>query len=436
MTDFNLEYREPDNAKEIFLHLMLRMDFLFSEGVRTAVAEKLKFKSFTFSDLSKPENYKYISKVATILSEDLDIEEYEPFFQWFLACNQNNTSIIKLLSFMKQHSFSKEIMDTWKCILEGDPIMELFFEGDESVKNGIVVCEEIGYIKISEGRNLKSRYEPVIGTPLPFSGNFKNISELYTYFVSKFPWAVNTIDIIFGQIHLSKFAERFRLPNILIYGSPGCGKTKLLSELAEKFEMNFGLFPCGGANDSSGLLPVARGWSTSKACGPIQLMLQGQNCNPVIILDEIEKAQQGNGKNTTLSSALLSMMSNNGVYYDTCLQANVDLSYVSYLATANSLSGLPEPLLDRFFVVKMESPTPENFELIMGSVMAAEANRFGVSLGQLPQLEDWEIDALKVFLEGKSPSIRNIEKSYRLLMGAKFMKTGNELNNEVLSRLF
>ena len=423
MTDFNLEYRQPEHAKEIFTQVISRMEFLFSGSLKSSIGTQIKVKDFEFSLLLDEKYLKYISQVSKILIEDFEIEEYEQFFNWYLACNGNNTSLIKLLTFMRKNNFPEDSIVTWKQILAEDPIMDLFFNDDtKSCENGIVVCEEIGDIKSNEGRSLKSRYEGIVGTPLPFSGNFLNLDSSYDYFMEKYPWAKETINLVFGQICLSGVDEKFRLPNILVYGSPGCGKTKLLSELADKLEMNFGLFPCGGSNDSSGLLPVARGWSTSKACGPIQLMLQGNNCNPVIVLDEIEKAQQVASKNTTLSSSLLSMMSNNGVYYDTCLQSNVNLAYVSYMATANSLEGLPEPLLDRFFVVNMNSPSNMHFDLIMSNVMDSEAGRLGVSMGQLPKLEDWEVDALRVFLEGKTPSIRSLEKSYRLLIGAKIMK--------------
>lgn len=440
MTDFQLEYREPENADMIFSHILERLDYIFSSDMKSVIGKNVGIDDFQFSSLTKKKNHKFLSKISRFMMEDFDISEYDLIFTWYSACYKNNTSIIKLLSFMTDNNYDKDVMKTWSQIIEDDPISSLFFNDDEKPRReGVIVCHEIGDLKGNEGRSLKSRYEDIIGNPLEFKGKKKAIEDVYNTFLDRFPWAKNTLDVIFGQLYLNNFDNRFKLPNILVYGAPGCGKTKLLSELVETFEMTYGLYPCGGSNDSSGLLPVARGWSTSRACGPVQLMLQDKCCNPVLILDEIEKAQQTSAKNTTLSSALLSMMSGNGVYYDTCLQANVDLSYVSFTATANNLSGLPEPLLDRFFVVEMASPTVNNFDSIMDGIIASESKRLGVRDSDLPVLEDWEVDTLKIFLEGSKPSIRSLEKSYRLIIGAKIMKNkmGNKNNeNSLLDKFF
>jgi ATP-dependent Lon protease len=306
---------------------------------------------------------------------------------------------------------------------------------NETVYNGMIICEAVGDDKSNEGRNIKNRYSDIINVSLGYAGDLKNIDSIYHDLASKFPWADNIIQIICGQLAMLKYDQDndfIKLPSILLEGSPGCGKTYLLTEIASMLGLPFSLVPCGGSADSGGLLPVARGWATSRACGPIQTILQYKKANPVVILDELEKSSvSNNNKNGSLPSALLSMMTGDGLYYDSCLQSNVDLSAVSFVGTANTTQGLPEALIDRFLVLSMGTPKKKHFNVIINNIIEAENNRLRLYTKKLPELENWELDTLQDMMEDPNFSIRKIEKTYRLIMGKKMFKPIQKNDHEL-----
>ena len=119
--------------------------------------------------------------------------------------------------------------------------------------------------------------------------------------------------------------------------------------------------------------------------------------------------------------SLLSMM-NGGMYFDSCLQANVDFTYVGFVATANDLEPIPDAVLDRFFVIHLPVPTSEHFETIMAGIKRSEAAKFGCEVADLPQLEGWQMDDLRDMLDDRGISIRGVQRAYRILLGDKAFK--------------
>jgi ATP-dependent Lon protease len=78
-------------------------------------------------------------------------------------------------------------------------------------------------------------------------------------------------------------------------------------------------------------------------------------------------------------------------YPDPAFQTAVNLSHVSWLATANSTSLLPGPLLDRFRVIEMPGPTAADLEALLPSILAGIAARRGIDPRFLPALDSAEI---------------------------------------------
>ncbi len=289
----------------------------------------------------------------------------------------------------------------------------------------VVVLDKIGDDQGREGKELAKRYSSLIGKPIALKGDISNIPASMDRMQSIFPWAENAIEAVFRQLALMKFNKanltHVKIPPLLIVGSPGSGKTKFMTALMEELSLPFSLIACGGTADSGGLLATARGWATSRASGPVQAMLEHKCANPGFILDELDKASSPErpGSNGNVSGALLTMINGDARYYDSCLMADVDFSAISFLATANKTDTISEPLLDRFEVIHMDSPKRCHFDAIFSVMKAEEGARVELDPSKLPQIDDWEVDVLRDILESPGSSIRQVKKTYRMLIGQK-----------------
>ena len=154
-----------------------------------------------------------------------------------------------------------------------------------------------------------------------------------------------------------------RLPPMLIVGPPGTGKTTWATGLTAALGLpsivisatTRGLFSLSG---------VEHGWSTARPGDLISRMLTTGVGNPIVVVDEVDKA--AGGARTTagqsmpgIADALLEMIEPATAAAWTCpsLGTRFDISGVSWIMTANDLSRVPAPLLDRVRVIRISPPT-------------------------------------------------------------------------------
>jgi len=98
-------------------------------------------------------------------------------------------------------------------------------------------------------------------------------------------------------------------------------------------------------------------------------------------------------------------------YLDECLQVPCDLSWVSWIATVNTLSGLPKPLLERFTVVLVEQPGAVHFMAVVAGAIRAFAQKMGLDQRMLPLLDGEEMEILR---RCKSP--REINRMVQIML--------------------
>lgn len=413
------------------------------DSVSEVVSDEIQEQINEVRNYSDVYNIKEVQQIFSLLRATLGTYEVEIFELWYFACLESTLEVLKLKSHLEMWLDNPALDKALRpCFQKALRQWNMFLNNSEPCDNldkGIVICETVGDDKSNEGRNIKNRYSDILNVNIGFAGKLDDIDTVYNELSGKFPWAENIIEIICGQLAITKYDNNnngfTKLPSLLLQGNPGCGKTYLLTEITKLIELPFALIPCGGSADSGGLLPVARGWATSRACGPVQTILACKKANPVIILDELEKSSvNGNNKTGSLPSALLSMMTGDGIYYDSCLQANVNLSAISFVGTANSLDGLPEALVDRFMTLTMSTPKEEHFNAIIENIVESENKKLKLYSKKLPNLEDWELDTLRSMMDEPHFSIRKLEKTYRLIMGKKMFQPETRENDD-LSRI-
>ena len=288
---------------------------------------------------------------------------------------------------------------------------------------GAVVAPRLGDPDSVPGKELAKRYHGLVGRMLPFRGEMPDPAWLETRFAAKYPWAEGLGRYVRGQLSLvaSAGGGHVRLPPLLLVGPRGCGKTTMLEDLAAWCGLPALTVSVGGTHDSAGIAAIPRGWVTAQVCAPLQFINDTQCPNPAVILDELEKGvPEEAGRNGSVTAALLSMLQPPaGGYRDPCLLAEVDLGWVSWMASANSLAPLPPHLRDRFLIHRVPAPSPEHFEGILGGVFANEARRLRMQPEFLPHLGRDERAWLKAAFVRSGCSIRQLEQANRIVMGER-----------------
>ena len=143
-----------------------------------------------------------------------------------------------------------------------------------------------------------------------------------------------------------------RLRPLLLVGPPGIGKTWFARRLAQALNLPFASLNLGGATDNRCLQGTARGWSAATPAWPIAEMSRLAAPNPVLFLDEIEKAGGQRDSNGRVHDTLLAMIEPESAagWFDECLRTPADLRNVVWIMAANETRGIPAPLLSRLAV--------------------------------------------------------------------------------------
>lgn len=253
------------------------------------------------------------------------------------------------------------------------------------------------------------------GVPLPLKRLDADIIQVAYDLHSDYPWLQDVIDDIVTDLALAPAWLRF--PRIIFAGPPGCGKTSLAIALGKSFGITATVYSAGGVADGM-LSGTSRAWASGRLCVPAQAIAQARIANPLIIIDEVEKAGTSR-HNGNLTDALLSLTepTSSRQFFDPYLEAPIDLSAVSYLCTVNDPDLLPAPLRDRFRIVNVPAPGVEHLPAIVTRMVAEIRTERGVCPDFLPDLAPDEIGLLA---EGwNANSMRSLRRSVVALLKSR-----------------
>lgn len=247
--------------------------------------------------------------------------------------------------------------------------------------------EEIKNVKL---KDILGPLKSVINTPLPLI-EVPPLQEARSALLFEFPYAADVIDFALADV-VGRATVHLR--PLLIVGEPGGGKSRFARRLGEVLGLHVWRTDAS-RSDGAVFGGTDRRWYSSEPCHPFLAIAQGKTANVLVLLDELEKpaTRSDHGR---LWDCLLGFLEaeTNCRYPDPALQTNLDLSQVTYIATANSLDPLPSPIRDRFRIVTFPKPTAKDLAALLPAVITDLAKERGLDQSWFAPLDGIEREAV------------------------------------------
>lgn len=220
---------------------------------------------------------------------------------------------------------------------------------------------------------------------------------------------------IIEHLAVLKLKGDMKSPIICLYGPPGVGKTSLGKSIAEALHRKYVRISLGGLHDEAEIRGHRRTYIGAMSGRIIQNIQKAGSSNPVFILDEIDKVT--NDFKGDPASALLEVLDpeQNSTFHDNYLDIDYDLSKVMFIATANNLNTISQPLLDRMELIEVSGYIlEEKVEIAARHLVPKQLEAHGLSKGKvkLPK------KTLQIIIESytRESGVRELDKKIAKIM--------------------
>src|SRR5438128_2703603 len=153
--------------------------------------------------------------------------------------------------------------------------------------------------------------------------------------------------------------DSIELPPMLLLGEPGIGKTHFARKLAQLLGTGFGFVPMSSLTAGWVLSGASSQWKNAKPGKVFDTFLNGEYANPVIVVDELDKASSDGQYDPLGALYELLEVETSTRFVDEFVELPIDASGAVWLATANDTSRIPEPLVNRLTVYEIDAPDAE-----------------------------------------------------------------------------
>ncbi len=254
------------------------------------------------------------------------------------------------------------------------------------------------WIVVAQGNAIKkSVYDDIFGSD--YTGIFGPVElmaapdpdTICTNLLAEFPWMGPLIDRIGDDMVMCRAGARprFKIRPVVLVGPPAIGKTRFARRLAEMTGIPFSRISGSGMSDNRMLQGTARAWRDSSPALPVKIIEANKVANPLILMDEVEKAG-GSTRAGWIHDTLLTFTENESSrnFLDEYLEVHVDLSHVNWIMTSNDRSLLPPTLRSRLGFVEIDRPSSKHFPVIFKGILTDVLKEYELPLSLAVELDD------------------------------------------------
>ena len=227
------------------------------------------------------------------------------------------------------------------------------------------VERKLGKLPDRDHENLRSTYERMLERgPERFQVKPSGVPHMAALYEA-LPNFTEVLDDVRRHVALAQDSlDGLEVTPMLLLGPPGIGKTHFAKQLADLLGTGMSLLPMGSMTAGWLLSGSSSQWKGAKPGKVFEALVDGQYANPVIVVDEIDKAS-ADAQYDPLG-ALYSLLEHDtaSAFVDEFADVAIDASQVIWITTANDTRGIPDPILNRMNVFEVEAPTLEQARTI------------------------------------------------------------------------
>ena len=251
---------------------------------------------------------------------------------------------------------------------------------------------------------LAMTHPALAGPPTPHA-----LDEMIAALHASAPWMHDLSTWLYKALRARYAAGQtwLALPPVILIGPPGCGKSSYARTLAALSGAPVRTLDAGASNASFTVAGCDATWSSAQAGVPLQEIAKSGIANPIMIVDEIEKAgtmTANGGTRVSLPDAMLGLLEPSSSMSWECpyTRRSYNMSQISWILTANARTGIPAPMLDRCRVFDIDYPEAEDLVNLIRTLAAGRL---------FDEVTDRLIArVLTAVSKGRPPSLRRIQQ--------------------------